>query len=409
MQFDAEYYRKGCGPIPYGEGDAWAMQVENVAANVMARFAPGSVLDAGCAYGLYVQALRGFGVDALGMDVSDYAIARAPAGARAYCHVASLATPWTAPLDRQYDLVMCIEVLEHMPEDEGMRAIANLCAHTDAVLFSSSPDDFTEPTHVNVRPREYWQAAFGRHGFQIDNAIDAGFVAPWAMGLRRKGTRSASTRRKVLVLADEFSSRARAVAQTLVPAHVTTLGCADAGNALPGVRMVADASETRLAPIALHSDVVVLSGSHMLPATHARIFIDAPPPLTAEMKGQHAINLRTALGRAECVLCENELQRARVLGMLEALGRITPAWLKLDPDLTLIAPIAPDAAAAAQLLRDRIARPGEVPPPMSGPVTGDDAVRILEQDRDKWRNLARAYERGRLMRFMRWLKRRRAG
>ena len=43
-------------------------------------------------------------------------------------------------------------MLEHLSEREGRRAIANICGNAGDVLFSSTPDDVTEPTHVNVRP-----------------------------------------------------------------------------------------------------------------------------------------------------------------------------------------------------------------------------------------------------------------
>ena len=68
------------------------------------------------------------------------------------CSLGSVADP----IEGRYDLVTCIEVLEHMPEAEAIRAIAAMTKATDRILFSSSPSDFNEPTHVNVHRAIYW-------------------------------------------------------------------------------------------------------------------------------------------------------------------------------------------------------------------------------------------------------------
>ena len=83
------------------------------------------------------------------------------------------------------DVIVCIEVVEHMPAPEAEAAIANFCRHAGDVLFSSSPLDYGETTHVNVRPPEYWAEQFARHGFIRDVDFDASFITPWAVRFRR--------------------------------------------------------------------------------------------------------------------------------------------------------------------------------------------------------------------------------
>ena len=80
---------------------------------------------------------------------------------RSYCDAGSLVDP----IEGDYDLVTCIEVLEHLPEEDGMRTIANLTRAAPVIVMSSSPSDFDEPTHLNVRPPLYWIKAFAEHGF----------------------------------------------------------------------------------------------------------------------------------------------------------------------------------------------------------------------------------------------------
>ncbi|MBL8058935.1 MAG: methyltransferase domain-containing protein, partial [Anaerolineales bacterium] len=179
--FDANYYRCGCGELPYQREPAWLGFFGGVADEIVRRIGPRTVLDAGCAMGFLVEALRDRGVAAEGVDISEYAISQVRADVRPYCRVGSVLEPFPA----RYDLITCVEVLEHMPAAEAERALANLCRHTDDILFSSSPRDYAEPTHFNVRPPEYWAELFALNGFVRDVDFEAGFLTPWAARFRR--------------------------------------------------------------------------------------------------------------------------------------------------------------------------------------------------------------------------------
>jgi len=143
------------------------------------------VLDAGCGIGLLVEALRERGVEAWGVDISEYAITHVPESVRPYCRLGSV----TEELEDDYDVIAYIEVAEHLPAELGKQAIENLTAHTACVLFSSTPDDFQEPSHVNVQPIHYWVELFRRHDFAPDPTVDASFISPHAVCLRRISTR----------------------------------------------------------------------------------------------------------------------------------------------------------------------------------------------------------------------------
>lgn len=188
--FDAWYFANCCGR-PYARDEQWLRFFGGIADRItadIAAFADATagqafrVLDAGCAMGLLVEALRSRGMDAEGLDISEYAIAQAVDPARGHCRVASLADD----LPSRYDLVVCIEVLEHMPAADAQAALANICRHTDDVLFSSSPHDLAEATHVNVLPPEGWAELFAREGFLRDLEYDASYITPWAVRYRRR-------------------------------------------------------------------------------------------------------------------------------------------------------------------------------------------------------------------------------
>jgi hypothetical protein len=179
--FGEFYYRNCCGQ-PYERNDAWLTFFGRVADRIVTDIAPRTVLDAGCAIGLLVETLRARGVEADGLDLSTWAIAHASDQAKPFVREASI----TEPFGRAYDLIVCIEVLEHMPPDAAEQAIANFAAHTSDVLFSSTPFDYKEPTHVNVRMPEDWAESFARHGLYRDVDFDASFVTKWAVRFTKR-------------------------------------------------------------------------------------------------------------------------------------------------------------------------------------------------------------------------------
>jgi hypothetical protein len=174
-EYGADYYKHYCG-IAYERSDHWLTFFAGVADGIVRSLHPSSVLDAGCAMGFLVEALHARGVDAHGVDISEYAISEVHESVRERCSVASLAEP----LERRYDLITSIEVLEHIPPAEIDAVIANLCSATDRLLISTTPEDFGEATHLNVQPPEAWSAALAREGFLRDLDQDFSFITPWA-------------------------------------------------------------------------------------------------------------------------------------------------------------------------------------------------------------------------------------
>jgi len=180
--FNAYYYAHDCGE-PYQRNQAWLSLFNGFAARIISDIGPETVLDAGCAMGFLVEALRQRNVQAWGIDISEYAIRNVHPDFQPYCQVGSIIEPFPHP---RYDLIVCIEVLEHLPAEQAEKAIANLCQHSDDILFSSTPFDYKEATHFNVRPPEFWAEGFARNGFFRDVDFDASFITPWAVRFCRQ-------------------------------------------------------------------------------------------------------------------------------------------------------------------------------------------------------------------------------
>lgn len=186
--YNEEYYRQydvGIGKVDYQNAEMLKNFLSGVAKRIVEDFHPKTVLDAGCATGHLVAALRDLGVEAYGIDISEYAVSKVREDVRPFCRVASLTEDFPADLPQQFDLIVTIEVLEHLYAEDGKKAIANLCRHTDTVLFSSTPDDFAERTHVNVQQREYWARLFFEQGFTDDINYRPKYLTAYASLFRK--------------------------------------------------------------------------------------------------------------------------------------------------------------------------------------------------------------------------------
>ena len=179
--YGEEYFRTSCG-LPYTRSEPhWQTFFSRIADQIILSLRPKRVLDAGCAMGFLVEAFWDRGIEAWGIDVSEFAISQVRRDIAPYCLQASL----TEPISGKFDLVVSIEVLEHLSDSEARIALENLTAATDTILFSSTPTDLDEPTHINVRPTISWLRLFSECGFAPDALYDARFVAPHAILFRR--------------------------------------------------------------------------------------------------------------------------------------------------------------------------------------------------------------------------------
>jgi 2-polyprenyl-3-methyl-5-hydroxy-6-metoxy-1,4-benzoquinol methylase len=126
------------------------------------------ILDVGCMNGYMMESLRLAGVEhTFGCDIS-------PTMAFDHC-----VNRWHWPAIRCFDfcendypggiadMVLCMEVLEHVPRHKTSRFIAELARvlkPTGVLLASISEDWLIDDTHINCRSRISWYAAFARAG-----------------------------------------------------------------------------------------------------------------------------------------------------------------------------------------------------------------------------------------------------
>ena len=71
----------------------------------------------------------------------------------------------------RFDLVICLEVAEHLPANRASSLVADLCLMSDHVLFSAAVPGQGGQNHVNEQWLSYWQRLFASEGFSLLDPI----------------------------------------------------------------------------------------------------------------------------------------------------------------------------------------------------------------------------------------------
>lgn len=124
---------------------------------------PRSVVDVGCGVGAWLAVARAHGIsDVLGLDGA-YVQRNQLQIPSAQFLSAELSNP--PPLARRFDLVLSLEVAEHLPATQAAEFIAYLTGLGPVVLFSAAAPQQGGDGHLNEQWPAYWAALFAEHGF----------------------------------------------------------------------------------------------------------------------------------------------------------------------------------------------------------------------------------------------------
>lgn len=130
---------------------------------------PNSVADVGCGVGTWLSVFQEFGVDhILGIDGSylDQSLLQIPRD----CFLEANLTDPPEVAD-SFDLVMSLEVAEHLPEESAATFIRFLTSLAPAVLFSAAIPGQGGFMHIHERWQSYWVQHFANNGYELVNAI----------------------------------------------------------------------------------------------------------------------------------------------------------------------------------------------------------------------------------------------
>lgn len=132
---------------------------------------PGSMLDVGCGVATWGGAARELGVDAyLGID-GDWVPREQLRVPLEQFRPTDLSQIDHLQIGRRFDLAICLEVAEHLPESVAAKLVKFLTAHADRVLFGAAVPGQGGTHHVNERWQSYWAEIFGECGFDPFDSV----------------------------------------------------------------------------------------------------------------------------------------------------------------------------------------------------------------------------------------------
>jgi glycosyltransferase involved in cell wall biosynthesis/predicted SAM-dependent methyltransferase len=154
--YDRSYFEEGV--IGYSQYADWPVNLK--ALDEILKLKPESVLEIGCGRGYVVKKLNDAGVNAIGMDISEYCYATRATDKFKLHDICD--TPWPFA-DGQFDLCFSMTVLEHIPEEKlgeiinEIHRVSKRSLH--GISFNNEPND-KDVNRKTVKGKGFWIAEF---------------------------------------------------------------------------------------------------------------------------------------------------------------------------------------------------------------------------------------------------------
>ncbi len=130
---------------------------------------PKSILDVGCGVGTWLKACQELGAkDVLGIDGVKIPEQFLKIETKIF-RVMDLTKPFD--LKRNYALVLCLEVGEHLQKKHSNTLIKNLTRHGNTIIFSAACPGQGGQNHINCQWPVFWQEKFNLNGFECFDFI----------------------------------------------------------------------------------------------------------------------------------------------------------------------------------------------------------------------------------------------
>lgn len=146
------------------------IQAERLADKILEIYAPiSSLVDIGCATGLYIRPFLAKGVEAYGVDSAEEA--KDPSVVQVdpeRIETEDIRSFYNPEPEELLDIALCIETLEHIPAADADKAVRNIASFSDTLIISAAKPGQAGDHHHNCQPKEYWEEKFSKHGFTRD-------------------------------------------------------------------------------------------------------------------------------------------------------------------------------------------------------------------------------------------------
>lgn len=137
---------------------------------IIEKFHPKTVLDVGCAYGELVKALTEMGIEAYGIDGSEYAINNSDKSIRSKLFKVNLNSDKFPFEDKKFDVVGSFYSVEHIHDIDFFSQELNRILKDDGVAWFLTPNEGLEgrnETDVFTNTFEIWKKIFEEQNFKV--------------------------------------------------------------------------------------------------------------------------------------------------------------------------------------------------------------------------------------------------
>ena len=140
---------------------------------------PDNILVMGCAVGYLVNAIHDVvKCECHGVDISEYAINRGTSEGIKDLHIGDFCERLPFK-DKEFEVVISLENLEHIPEDDGQLSAAidehvRLCNTYLVISTPKKTDDEDDPSHFSVKDENWWVNEIEKRGLKTLEQVDAG-------------------------------------------------------------------------------------------------------------------------------------------------------------------------------------------------------------------------------------------
>lgn len=172
--FNENYFELGAyGSYKQGyEDQIEGLHYQDVVDDIVLKTEPRRVLDIGCAFGKVVEMFHNHGIEAYGVDISDYAISKASDTVRKKLSQVDVENQEIPFPDRYFDFITCIAIIEHLHNDTNLLNEISRLVTDDGMVYLATPPKSYKPswkdkTHINLHDPEYWVIRFGDFGFTV--------------------------------------------------------------------------------------------------------------------------------------------------------------------------------------------------------------------------------------------------
>jgi SAM-dependent methyltransferase len=155
----------------YTCGDNDPDSAKQIAPILFSLFKPDSVIDIGCGTGIFLKCFKDLGVkDVFGIDGKwvDKNLLFQNVAPSEFVE-ADLEKPLN--LGKKYDLVLCLEVAEHLSKHSSDGFINNLTKLGDIIIFSAAIPFQGGYLHVNEQWIAYWQSQFQKYDYEVYDVL----------------------------------------------------------------------------------------------------------------------------------------------------------------------------------------------------------------------------------------------